>query len=328
MKDPFQKPDEAGRHLKIAVTGPISSGKTCFGLDAKNHGLGPVAVLSLEAGEVQYAKSERWGGFKVLRTQSIDALREALEWLETNPGKYGTLVVDTATGIYEAVVDAKMKEDGSMNRNTWGVTKRAWKSLMLRLVNLPMHVVFVVHELDVTETNQATGDTKVVGQKLDAEKTFGRAPDFVIRMTGIKNKKAYAQVLKIRGEETGFQVGQTLEDPNMGMFAAAIKKGEETRVSTPEEVKDSNEAALGSVAAQSEAASPAPDRTSDELVASTLVAACKAGFNAELHRKRWIGKHKPEIEGLKARHPDLYSAVKAAYDAAHVKQTTTQEEAA
>lgn len=310
--------------MKIAVTGPIGSGKTCFGLDAKNHGLGPVAVLSLEAGEVQYAKSERWGGFKVLRTQDIEKLREALTWLEKQDA-YHTLVVDTATGIYEAVVDAKMKEDGSMNRNTWGVTKRAWKSLMLRLVNLPMHVVFVVHELDITETNQATGDTKVVGQKLDAEKTFGRAPDFLIRMTGIKNKKAYAQVLKVRGEDTGFSVGQTLEDPNLGMFAAAIKKGEETRISPPEEVKDANEAALGSVATQPDPAQSAPDRTSDELVASTLQASCKAGFNAELHRKRWLAKHKVEIEGLKARHPDLYAQVKAAYDAAHVKQGAANE---
>lgn len=313
--------------MKVAVTGPIGSGKTCFGLDAKNHGLGPVAVLSLEAGDVQYAKSQRWGGFKVIRTQDIGSLRDGVEWLEKNPGTYGTLVVDTVTGIYEAVVDAKMKEDGSLNRNSWGLVKRAWKSLMLRLVNLPMHVVFVVHELDVTQTDKVTGDTSVVGHKLDAEKTFGRAPDFVIRMTGIDGQKTRAEVLKIRGEETGFSVGQKLSEPHLGMFVAAIKKGEEARVSTPEEVKDANEAALGPVAAQADAAKPVPDRTSDELVASTLQAACKAGFNADIHRKRWLGKHKAEIEGLKARHPDLYIAVKAAYDAAHVK-STTQEEAA
>lgn len=325
MVDPFERQEESGRHLKIGVTGPISSGKTCFGLDAKNHGLGPVAVLSLESGEVLFQKSERWGGFKPLRTQSIEKMTEAIDFLEKNPGKYGTLLVDTATGIYEAVVDAKMKEDGSMNRNTWGVAKRAWKSLMLRLVNLPIHVVFVIHELDLTETDKE-GNTKVVGQKLDAEKTFGRAPDFLVRLV-MKAGKPVGTVLKIRGEDTGFKVGQTIEDPNLGMFVAAIREGkEETRISRPEEVREENDAALGRQPV-TEPGKPAPDRTSDELVASTLQAACKAGFNAAEHRKRWLAKHKPEIEGLKARHPDLYTAVKAAYDAAHVK-STTQEEAA
>jgi len=321
MTDPFEKSEEQSRHLKIGVTGPISSGKTCFGLDAKNHGLGPVAVISVEGGDIQFESSTRWGGFKPLRTQNIADMKEAIEFLEKNPGRYGTLLVDTITGIYEAVVDAKMKDDGSMNRNTWGIAKRAWKSLMLRLVNLPMNVVFVVHELDVTKTDKE-GNTEVVGQKLDAEKTFGRAPDFLIRMTGIRNKKAYAQVLKICGEDTGFYVGQTIEDPNIGMFVAAIKKkgASEARISTPEEVKESNEAAI-------EKKSEPVDRTTDELLATQLVVACEKGFKAKTHADNWLKKHRDEIGGLKARQPDLYAAVKAAYDAAQAAKESKSDAA-
>jgi hypothetical protein len=137
MKDPFDTGGETGRHLKIAVTGPSGSGKTCFGLDAKNHGMGPVAVISLEAGDVLLEESPRWGGFKSLRTQSIEQMEAAIEFLEKNPGKYGTLEVDTITGIYEGLVDAKAGDDGAVHKNAWGLIKRKWKSIMARLNNLP-----------------------------------------------------------------------------------------------------------------------------------------------------------------------------------------------
>jgi len=316
MKNPFEKQGDSARHLKIAVTGPISSGKTCFGLDAKNHDLGPVAVLSLEAGEVQFVNSKRWGGFKPLRTQSIAEMEEAIEFLEGNPGVFGTLVVDTITGIYEAVVDAKMKDDGSMTRNTWGVVKRSWKSLMLRLVNLPLHVVFVVHELDLTETDKE-GNTKVVGQKLDAEKTFGRAPDFLLRLTMGTDGKPSGRVLKLRGDDTGFKVGQVIPEPHLGMFVAAIKKGaHEVRVSPPEEVASANEAALSASPVTTTTAMPTLEQ--DRAAAIQLVKACEEGFKAQPHKDNWLKKHREEISGLKKRHPDLYEAIKKAYDAAHV----------
>lgn len=317
MRDPFERAGEAGRHLKIAVSGPPSSGKTCFGLDAKNHGFGPVAVISLEAGDVQYETSQRWGGFKPLRTQSIEQMTEAIDFLAANPGKYGTLVVDTITGIYEAVVDSKMKDDGSMNQNTWGATKRVWKSLMLRLVNLPLHVVLVVHENDMVEKDK-DGNTKVVGQKLDAEKNFVRAPDFHIRLV-MKGGKPVATVMKIRGEDTGFSVGQTIPEPHIGMFAAAWKKGEETRIALPEEVRAAN--------ATVDPKSEVPDRVADQLLATTLRDACKAGFRAEPHKTNWLEKHRKEIAGLKQRHPDLYEAVRAAYEAATIAAGTPQEAA-
>lgn len=330
MKNPFERQGEAGRHLKIAVSGPTGAGKTCFGLDAKNHGLGPVAVISLEAGDVLYEDSKRWGGFKPLRTQSIAEMREAIDFLEANPGTFSTLVVDTITGIYEAVVDSKMKDDGSMNKNTWGVAKRAWKSIMLRLVNLPLHVVFVVHEQDITETDK-DGNTKIVGQKLDAEKTFVRAPDFHVRMVK-KGAIPVGTVLKVRGEDTGFVIGQTINDPHLGMFVAAIRKGAETRIALPEDVRADNDAATAKAAKEvpteprPQAVDPA-QRLNDELSATTLTAACMAGFRAEIHRKNWLAKHKAEIEELKARAPDLYAKVREAFEKSTIAADEPQEQA-
>ena len=301
MRNPFEDPSVA-RHLKIAVSGPPGSGKTCLGLDAKNHGLGPVAVLSLEAGEAQYARHARWGGFRVLRTQTLGEMQEALAYLEQNPKAFGTLVVDTVTGIYEACVDSKQEDDGSMNRNSWGLVKRAWKSLMLRLVNLPLHIVFVVHELDITETDKA-GNTRVVGQKLDAEKTFARAPDFWLRLTQTAGAKPTAQVMKVRGDDTGLSVGQKIVDPSLGLFVAAIKGGaSEARVSLPEEVAQQNAASLSSKSKPA----PEPEKASEQAAALSepgSIAALEASIAAIdnlPHWRNWRAKHRPEVNALDA----------------------------
>jgi hypothetical protein len=108
--NPFTKAGDTAKYLKIAATGPSGSGKTVFGLDAKNHGMGPVFVFSLEAGEVLYETHPQWGGFSHIRTNSIEKLEEGLDYLETLTG--GTVVVDTATGIYEGLVEGS-KRNGS-----------------------------------------------------------------------------------------------------------------------------------------------------------------------------------------------------------------------
>jgi hypothetical protein len=323
MINPFKKPDAIARHLKIAVTGKSGSGKTVFGLAAKKYGLGRVAVISTEAGDVHYVDHPDWGDFDRIATQNLDEFEGGITFLEKNAGTYKTLLVDTVTGLYEALVEAKSKDDGSVSMKDWGLIKRRWKSVMARLNNLPVNIVAVVHENDLVETD-AKGSSKIVGQKLDAEKTFERNPDVLIRMLRLDSAsetiRTRAVVLKDR---TGtFRTGQTIDNPHIGMWAKAIKAdGKEERIAPPEETAKANEAAMAAEPEQ-----PAqPDRTADELVASALEAACKAGFNAVDHRKRWLKKHAAEIEGLKARHPDLYAQVKAAYDAAHVKQGAANE---
>ena len=66
--------------------------------------------------------------------------------------------------------------------------------------------------------------------------------------------------------------------------------------------------------------SPAPDRLSDELAATTLIARI-AQFKNVHEKQNWLKKHKAELEALKARHPDLCEAVRSAYEAAHNNQS-------
>ncbi len=329
MKNPFAKPEAVARHLKIAVTGKSGTGKTVFGLAARKHGLGKVAVISNEAGDVHYIAHKEWGGFDRLPTQSIAALEDAIGYLEQNPGEYGTLVLDTVTGVYEALVGAKAKDDGSVNVKAWGLIKRKWRGLMARLNNLPLNVVLVVHENDITEQDNE-GKAKVVGQKLDAEKTFERNPDVLIRL-GVVDGKRVGRVMKDR---TGtHQAGDVVQEPHVGMWAKAIKAGAtEARTSLPDEIDAANEAAIGrgtgSEAPPAPAAPPAEESVTPEQIAlaETLCKACAAGFEASQHAKNWAKKHKPEIESLPE---SLKAEVRAAYKAAPmVPHTPTQSTAA
>lgn len=302
MRNPFAKPESVSRHLKIAVSGKSGKGKTVFGLDAKNHGLGPVKVVSNEAGDVHYIDHPQWGGFQRLATSSIAELKEAIEYLEANPE--GTLVVDTVTGVYEALISAMAKSDGSVNQKAWGLIKRTWRGLMARLNNLPMNIVEVVHENDISETDEKTGKTVVVGQKLDAEKTFERNPDVLIRL-GTADGKRVAMVLKDR---TGtFQAGQVIEDPHIGMWAKSVRKGAvEARVATPEDVDAANEATMTGKAAppvatttQAPADSDGGTLAADQVAPyEALLLACMDGFNAQKHKENWLEKHKNEIKIL------------------------------
>lgn len=312
MKNPFAKPAAVTRHLKIAVTGKSGTGKTVFGLDAKNHGLGRVAIISNEAGDVHYIVHPKWGDFDRLPTQSIGELEQAISYLEQNPTEYGTLVLDTVTGVYEALVGAKAKDDGSVNVKAWGLIKRKWRSLMARINNLPVNVIAVVHENDIVEQDNE-GKSKVVGHKLDAEKTFERNPDVLIRL-GLVDGKRVCKVLKDR---TGtFQAGDVVQDPNLGMWAKAVKTGAtEARVSLPEEVDRENEAAID---ASGDGYRPSSTTTNPaaapEQIAARLIADCAHGWRDWDEKRAWSEAHRPEKDTLP---PDLQEQVRLAFVAAH-----------
>lgn len=307
MKDPFDT-GETARHLKIGVTGPSGSGKTCFGLDAKNFEMGPVAIISFEAGDVLLEKSPRWGSFKFLRTQSIEELEAAITFLEQNAGKYGLLVLDTITAIYELLVDAKAGDDGSVHKGAWGLIKRKGKSIMTRLVNLPMHIVFVVHEQDLAEEDKKTGKLQVVGQKLDADKNFIRSPDFMIRLTVSKDGgDRRGELQKVRGDPElhGFRIGQVLKDPDIGMLKKAIQVGgAEARVAPPEEV------ARGNAAAMEKPKNP------DEQLAAELIAHFAEGFDHDIHKENSKKKYRDQINSLPL---PLKKKVVAAFENATVR---------
>lgn len=315
MRNPFSKPEAVGRHLKIAVTGKPGTGKTVFGVAARKYGMGRVAIISNEAGDVHYIQHPEWGDFDRLPTQRIEQLEEAISYIEANPGEYGTLVIDTVTGVYEALVSAKAKEDGSVNVKSWGLIKRKWRSLMARINNLPLNVVEVVHENDITETDDKTGKMAVVGQKLDAEKTFERNPDTLIRL-GVVDGKRVCRVLKDR---TGiFQAGEVVQDPNIGLWAKAVRAaGKEAHVAPPEEVDAANEAAI------SKPAAPEPTPKDASAVAASLIADCVKGFKDWDEKRAWSKAHKAEKDALPAA---LQEAVTTAFkNAAPVnKPTTTQ----
>ncbi len=330
MRNPFQKPESVARYLKIGVTGAPGVGKTIFGLDAKNHGGAPVYVLSTESGDVHYIDDPRWGGFSRIATTSLEEIEEGISYMEHTPG--GTLVVDTLTGIYESFIDAVAKDDGTMSQGEWGILKRRWKPLMLRLDNLPCNVVWVIHENPVNEYNAATKTTRFVGMKLDVEKTFERNPDTMIRLYeegAAPNQKRFAKILKDRTKV--FRAGDVIAEPHIGMWEPGKLAGTNVaRQPLPSEVHAANALTVTGKPATGETTTTAagslpfdPSTTATAELYESLLTACITGFNAEEHKQNWILKHKPEIETLpedwKVR---LRKAVKAA--PIHSSETTKE----
>lgn len=176
----------------------------------------------------------------------------------------------------------------------WGLIKRKWRSIMARINNLPLNVVAVVHENDIVEQD-ATGGSKVVGQKLDAEKTFERNPDVLIRL-GMVDGKRVARVLKDR---TGtFQAGQVVDNPHVGLWAKAIKTGKaEERIALPEEVDAANEAAMAT-GADRPASEPESEPLPEGLPALLAAIDAHEPFRAEAHMKNWWKKHAAAIKPL------------------------------
>lgn len=296
MRNPFQKPEQVQRFLKIAAEGPIGGGKTVFGLLAKEAGLGPVAVISGEQGEILYINHPRWGGFDRLPTQTIDGFAEGVSYLESDDNPYKTLVIDTVTNLYEALVAAKMSDDGEVSMQEWGPIKRKFKELMTRVVNLPMNIVYVVHENDIIERKGM--DSKVVGQKADVEKSFGRNPDVVVRL--YIDRDGTTRKALIKKDRTGtFQAGQVIDDPHIKMWVGGIRaEGKQEKQLTPDELRTANEAAL---------------LTPEQETFRRLMRELDEGaFTGKATLKDWAEKAKADIDTLPdARRTDVRKAFKA-----------------
>jgi hypothetical protein len=324
MKNPFEKPEEVERFLKIAVEGEPGTGKTIFGLLGRFYGLGKVAIASGEAGDLHYLKAPDDATQEVkdfidkvkpdgrLQTQSIESLEDGISYIEQNPDEFGVLVIDTATGIYEALIEAKMGDSGELSMEEWGPIKRKFKSLMTRLVNLHCSIIWVVHTNEITRKGKGMA-TEVVGTKADVEKTFSRNPDVRIRLE-MRGKKRFAVVLKDR-TRSGYHAGDEIEDPNIGLWTKSILAGKKENLLTPAELKAVNEGIF--------------DIPVSEEVKVALER-LRQGFASKEEKKTWATEHKEWKDGLSEKENKLVGAAfkAAATDSLPASTGTEKKEAA
>ncbi|MBA4543427.1 MULTISPECIES: AAA family ATPase [Thermoactinomyces] len=234
----FQPAKKVKKSLKIAVYGEPGTGKTWFGLMAP----GRKAVIDTENGTDFYG--ERFE-FDVLKTRLYSEVRQALDYIEQNPGQYDVLIVDPITNIYQVLKDAaqmnaenrarrnkKNPDDAALTFRDWGIVKNKYNSLISRLCNLPCHVVITGWLKDIYEGEGE--NMKKVGSRIDADKKTEYQPDVIIKLEVDKNGNRYGVIEKDR--TMTYKKGQKVKDISFESFLGAVNKvGTVSRLMTEEE---------------------------------------------------------------------------------------------
>ncbi len=204
MSNPFRPAEQVAPKVKALVFGASGVGKTYLALTAP----GRIAVIDTEGGTAFYANRVGPKGlseFDVLPTKTFAQVEHAVAYLKANPGAYETLVIDPVTVLYETLQDAAQDRRSEIRKTTeadlemldWQRIKRAYKRLMTDLVNLPMHVVVVAREADLTEERIGSNGRKErvkIGSKPGAEKDTDYFFDTVIRLVpAAKGREAVVQ---------------------------------------------------------------------------------------------------------------------------------------
>lgn len=189
----FRKAKAEQAALKYGIYGASGRGKTLSslliaeGLVAKTGKR--IAFVDTEHGTDFYAKDiperrvhPKAFDFDAMYTRSITDITQAVRSL--NPEKYGVVIIDSMTHIWEAARAAytgKKGPGGQIPLYAWGGIKKPYKDLVAYLLNSTMHVIFCGREGKEVEEDD-DGEMKVIGSKMKAEGETPYEPHVLIHM--------------------------------------------------------------------------------------------------------------------------------------------------
>lgn len=221
--NPFRAAEAVAPRVKCLIYGPSGVGKTYLSLTAP----GKVAVIDTEGGTAFYANRAGLSEFDVLPTKTFNDVTRAVAYLRDHPGEYETFVIDPVTVLYETLQDAaqfkrasrRNDPDADLEMLDWQRIKRAYKTLMTDLVNLPMHVIVTARERD--ETEQRGREFVKIGVRPDAEKGTAYYFDVIVRLTAKDGKRAAV----VEKDRTGLLPADVAGPTFAKLFTKAIKAG-------------------------------------------------------------------------------------------------------
>lgn len=202
----FRKAKPQQTAVKIGLYGPAGSGKTFTSLllaEGLAEQIGKrVAMVDTEHGSDFYSIAvpdrtvhpEEFD-FDALYTRSVmEVLREVQKLDEK---KYGVLVLDSITHIWESCIDSyggAKTSAGTIPFHAWSKIKRPYKQLMTFLLNSPMHVLICGRQRNEYGEDEDTGEVKMIGVGMKAEGETPYEPHVLIRMNRERSRKGQSPV--------------------------------------------------------------------------------------------------------------------------------------
>lgn len=159
----IEKLEEREQVIKAMFYGEAGTGKTVLASSAP----APILWLEAEGGTASIAR-ERRADIDIARIDSLQQLRDALVFLQNNPGKYNTVVLDSLTEVQAIVLKEIMLQvvatDASRNRHRpfydeWGMLAGIMRDVVRGFLDLPINVVFTA--LTREDKDEMTGHTRV-----------------------------------------------------------------------------------------------------------------------------------------------------------------------
>lgn len=233
--NPFQPVIAAAPVAKVLVFADSGVGKTHFMLatpkpaiaDAENR-------IHLFAGRPEFPQINAYS------TQDIDAIHSAISFLESGFKKraiwdpilkrnieqltperlsgthdFETFCIDGMTVIWEArqfeqqvkVERSDREKKDTFAQKDWGEMKRDYKSLLNRLILLPMNVCCTARLTELRDQDTM----KVIGDKADVEKSTRYAFDLVVKLVPSAKGTIVPDAVILKQTGNVYTIGQTVE---------------------------------------------------------------------------------------------------------------------
>ena len=152
---------ERTEFAKVLIYGDSGVGKTVFASTAPR----PILWLESEGGTSSIGDKE---GIDVATVQGLETYRDALVYLQANPGLYATVVIDslseTSAAVLKEIMQHVKKDDVTRDEfapqfGEWGRLTGIMREIVRAFRDLPMHVVITA--LQREDKDELTGKTKV-----------------------------------------------------------------------------------------------------------------------------------------------------------------------